>query len=388
MRRGVSVLSHLILLFGLVHALGAGTLEARQTPADTAAITLDVAGTLEAEGKGKAARALLELIVRRYPGTPAAAEASLRLAALDRYDADGSTELRVWSTIYGAWLGVAVPLMLDANDPAAYGVGLLAGSPIAFLAAHRYTRASPVSEGQARAITFGGTWGAWQGYGWRKILDLGTERERYCPEPTVCFETEEVSAETVVASIVIGSLAGIGTGLVLAETQEISAGAATAATLGALWGTWYGAMAGILADLEGDEHLASMLIGGNIGLVGTALAVRGSEITRSRARLVSVAGVAGAAAGIGIDLIFQVEDETISALIPTVTSALGLGLGMRWTRDRDDAHDESPSAPGALIDFRDGILALGTPLPTLRLVPDRHGRPTAGVGLELVRARF
>lgn len=163
MRRGVSVLSRLILLFGLVHALGAGTLEARQTPADTAAITLDVAGTLEAEGKGKAARALLELIVRRYPGTPAAAEASLRLAALDRYDADGSTELRVWSTIYGAWLGVAVPLMLDANDPAAYGVGLLAGSPIAFLVAHRYTRASPVSEGQARAITFGGTWGAWQG---------------------------------------------------------------------------------------------------------------------------------------------------------------------------------------------------------------------------------
>src|SRR5690606_24048986 len=78
MRRGVSVLSRLILLFGLVHALGAGTLEARQTPADTAAITLDVAGTLEAEGKGKAARALLELIVRRYPGTPAAAEASLR----------------------------------------------------------------------------------------------------------------------------------------------------------------------------------------------------------------------------------------------------------------------------------------------------------------------
>lgn len=385
--RGVLAFSRLIVLVVLVLGVGAGALEARQTPADTAAVVLDVAGTLESEGRGEAARALLELIVRRYPGTPAAAEAALRLAAMRRIEDGGSTELRVWGTLYGAWLGIAVPAMFDSDDPVAYGAGLLLGTPLGFFATRQYTRTRSVSEGAARAITFGGSWGTWQGYGWREVFELGTRKERVCFDGS-CLETEQVPTEAVFVSLVLGGLAGIGAGLAIAATQEISAGGATATSLGALWGTWYGVAAGLLADLEDDALLTSALIGGNTGLIGTALLVRGTGIPRSRARLVSVAGVAGAAVGVGIDLLFRIDDRTPAVLIPTVTSALGLALGAYRTRDRDGGSDEREDAPGALLELRDGTLAWGTPLPTLTLAPDRHGRPKAGVGLELVRARF
>ena len=73
----------------------------------------------------------------------------------------------------------------------AAGVGLLLGAPAGFFASRAYARSRPLSDGQARAITLGGTWGTWQGFGWASVLDLGTETVRECPlGPDDCFEYE------------------------------------------------------------------------------------------------------------------------------------------------------------------------------------------------------
>jgi len=90
--------------------------------------------------------------------------------------------------------------------------------------------------------------------------------------------------------------------------------------LGSLWGTWFGAAASVLMDIEGDGVLATMMV-----TVG----------------------------------------------IPLVTRIAGLALGVAATRDMDrgdasgDAGAEgSLPIPGSLLNWSDGNWALSTPLPT------------------------
>src|SRR5690606_20240382 len=94
-----------------------------QSRADSAAVLLDSARRFEQESRAEVASALYSLILQRYGDTPAAAAVRARSregrVILDR---SGRTELLVWGTTYGLWLGVAVPLILDADGPEAYGI--------------------------------------------------------------------------------------------------------------------------------------------------------------------------------------------------------------------------------------------------------------------------
>ena len=79
---------------------------------------------------------LLQLVRERYPNTPAAAEANRLLALLqqNRVDESGRTELIVFGTTYGAALGIAIPVAFESDDEEVYGLGLIAGAPLGFLA--------------------------------------------------------------------------------------------------------------------------------------------------------------------------------------------------------------------------------------------------------------
>ena len=364
---------------------------------DTAAVLLDLAGKLETEGRLEDARLLYRLILERYPSAAAAAEARLRLGLVDRRtdvaraEQSGRTELLVWSTLYGLWLGVGVPAAFGAEDAEVYGFGLLVGGPTGFLLARSYARRHPLSVGQARAITFGGTWGTWQGFGWREVVDIGTETETVCLSGG-CTEVETDDAEAAFAAAVLGGLVGIGIGAALAGSQDITEAGATVANFGALWGTWFGFAGGYLADLEDDELLAAALVGGDVGLTYSALSASRWGFSVSRARLISVAGIAGGLAGAGIDLLIQPDDEKVAVLIPTLTSALGLAAGVYWTRNHDSRR-EGQDDPGAeaLIRLRGGRVALGmpTPRPTLLRI-DGPGMPrhAPGIRVELFGARF
>ena len=117
---------------------GASPLTAQVTsPADSAAVLLSAAESLELDGQRNVAAALYRFIVTNFSSTPAAVQARLRSSALNSVDAEGSgtVELRVWATTYGLWLGVAVPGWLGAEEPEPYGVGLLVGGASGYFGA-------------------------------------------------------------------------------------------------------------------------------------------------------------------------------------------------------------------------------------------------------------
>jgi hypothetical protein len=117
----------------------------------------------------------------------------------------------------------------------------------------------------------------------------------------------------------------------------------------------------------------------------------GWNVTRGRARLVSIAGVLGGLGGAGLDLLIQPDSEKVAIAIPLVASIAGLALGIVSTRDSDPPAPLEAAADGSLLWLRDGRLSLGlpTPVPTLVPVDDRRGpswRPA--LGLQLFSARF
>lgn len=366
------------LLLVTVLAVFAGPpspLVAQVTPADSAAVLLATATAFEAEGDRDVADALYRHIARRFPGTPAAESALARLSG--RPTAGGETELRVWATTYGLWTGVAIPAALGSEEPAAYGAGLLLGGPVGYLVAHRFVRSRPVSPGQARAISWGGTWGTIQGNGWAIALDLDDDRV-------------EDRFWSMIAGGAIGTVGGV-----LASRREITPGTATAATAGSLWGTWFGVAASVLADAEEDPMVAAAMITGNVGLVAGALAGSRVPLSRGRTRLISLGGVIGGFAGLGTALIADVDDEQRAIAFPLVGSIAGLIAGGALTRGddiEDDPYEAAASGFGAnaLVNWTGGALSLSTPLPTPAwdLAARAHGESGLTWKIPLLNVRF
>lgn len=385
-------------VFAILLALWAGSASpaaAQLASSDSAAVLLDAARGFEDGGRWDVAAAVYQLIVDRYPATPAATEARARLAAApsDVADGSGSVELRVWMTIYGAWLGIAVPGAFGADSSEPYGVGLLLGGPTGFLAGRALANSLDLTAGQARAITLGGTWGTWQGFGWREVFDLGVEQ--VCQPDFLgdeyCYDFEDSSEETF-AAMIAGGLGGIAIGTLLSR-REMTPGTASAVNFASLWGSWFGVAGGTLLDLEDDDLLAATLVGGDVALIAAAVLAPRWNVSRSRARLVSIAGVLGGLAGAGIDLLAKPDDGKVAIGIPLAGSILGLGIGVATTRGGSDGTAMLPDgAPdGALLRLQDGRLSFGAPLPAPTLVP-LYGRTGTSwrpaLAFELFRADF
>jgi hypothetical protein len=363
--------------------------------ADTAAILLEAARAFQAEGRWEVAEALFHFILDRYGETPSGTGAREALRDPDPEGArrSGEVELMVWGTTYGLWLGVAIPGALGADDPAPYGVGLLLGGPGGFLGGRALARSGALSPGQVRAITFGSFWGTWQGFGLLEVMDWGVDEH--------CFgdlcEIEDPDGADVLKAMVIGGLAGVATGALLAR-RPITSGVATTASFGALWGSWFGFAGGVLADQEGDALLATTLLGGDAGLVGAALAAPQWKLSRNRARLISISGVIGLLGGFGLDLIIQPDDEKAVVGIPLVTSLVGLGIGWGATDGQpaegagERATPVTPSGTlGAVLSLSDGGLTLAPPAPFPTLLPvdgPRRFSLRPGVGIKLFSAHF
>ena len=353
--------------------------------ADSAAVLLESARAFEAADRWEVALALYEYLIERYGGTAAGSAARDHLLTVPTSrSSPGRTELTVWSTLYGLWLGgIALPILADVDGPETAGVGLLLGGPIGFFAGRTLARSRPLTSGQARAITWGGTWGTWQGIGWALASDFGADE--IC-DIDFCYQTDE-DAQYVIGAAIAGGLAGIATGTLLSR-RPISDGLATTINFGSLWGTWFGFAGSFLADLDDDALLAGTLLGGNAGLVSAALLGRSWNLSRSRARLISIAGVVGGLGGLGLDLLIQPDDDKVAVLIPLLGSVVGLGVGAARTRAPTDS--ERRNAPSsALFDWSDGRLDLNTPIPLPTRVPlsDRSGMRTAWT-VRWLSARF
>lgn len=399
MRAGLSGLTIIALLAA---ALGGPRPAAAQvTAADSAAVLVATAADFEERGELEVARALYEEVVRRYPGTPGAALARARLEGLGApagptpagpapggapQDRRGDTEFRVWSTMYGLWLGVAVPWLADARGSEPYGAGLLVGGPTGYLVGRMFSRS--LSVGRSRTISWAGTWGTWQGVGWAHALNLGADSGcEYC-EPG---ETEAVAAALA------GGLAGIVTaGLLARETSE---GTAAATYLGSLWGTWFGLGGATALDLDDEAMWASTLLVGNAGLIAGTLAGSRFDLSSRRAHMISLGGLIGGFGGVGIVLITKPGSTSGEFAIPLAASLAGLGFGALLTGESEDApageasaaRAASVSSSPALLNWSEGErLAVGLPLPfpTTVFDPERNGRRHTAWNVPLLRLRF
>ena len=395
-------LSGLAIIALLAVALGGPRPAAAQlTAADSAAVLVATAADFEERGELEVARALYEEVVRRYPGTPGAALARARLEGLGApegptpagpapgaapQDRRGDTEFRVWSTMYGLWLGVAVPWLADARGSEPYGAGLLVGGPTGYLVGRMFSRS--LSVGRSRTISWAGTWGTWQGVGWAHALNLGADSGcEYC-EPG---ETEAVAAALA------GGLAGIVTaGLLARETSE---GTAAATYLGSLWGTWFGLGGAAALDLDDEAMWASTLLVGNAGLIAGTLAGSRFDLSSRRAHMISLGGLIGGFGGVGIVLITKPGSTSGEFAIPLATSLVGLGFGALLTGESEDAPAGESSAARAasglsspaLLNWSEGEpLAVGLPLPLPRTAfdPGRTGRRHTAWNVQLLRLRF
>lgn len=402
--RRANILNRTCLIALMAAVLGAALCPhraaAQVTRADSAAVLLGAAADLEQRGEQDAAETLYRYIADRFDGTSAAETARAWLGEVGAAQSlgGGETELKVWSTTYGIWLGIAVPAALSADGPEPYGAGLLLGAPGGFFGGRAFSRTRPVSLGQARAITWGGTWGALQGMALANALDFGGG-ERII-EGDIIIE-EEADEEAVLGTMIIASAVGIGGGM-LAARQDIRPGTATSATLGSLWGSWFGLATSILADLEGDPTWATVMLTGNAGLVGGALVGSRVPLSRSRARMISVGGLIGGVGGLGLVLIADVDDENTAIGVTLAGSVAGLALGGVLTRGHDAEQDMSGDAEssgglpamGALVNWSGGDWSLSAPLPAPSLDPVlRYGeRRGSGDGLvwkvPLLNVRF
>ena len=384
--------------------LGAVTVpsaSAQVSQVDSAAVLVATAADFEARGALEVARALYQEVVRRYPNTPGAERARARLEALEAsadlapadpapaaapLDRRGDTEFRVWSTLYGLWLGVAVPMLADAEGSESYGAGLLLGGPTGYLAGRVFSRS--LSVGRARTISWAGTWGTWQGLGWAHTLNLGGE-----PGCEFCAGEKEV-----VATALAGGLAGIVTAGLL--SRDVTEGTAAATYLGSLWGTWFGVAGATVLDLDDEAAMwASTLLVGNAGLIAGALAGSRFDLSSHRAHMISLGGLIGGFGGVGIALITKPDGTGAAFAIPLATSLAGLGFGALLTGESEGApagessaaRAASGSASPALLNWSAGApLAVGLPLPFPTTVPDpeRNGRRHTVWNVPLLRLRF
>ncbi|WP_419939178.1 tetratricopeptide repeat protein [Candidatus Palauibacter sp.] len=384
--------------------LGAVTVpsaSAQVSQVDSAAVLVATAADFEARGALEVARALYQEVVRRYPNTPGAERARARLEALEAsadlapadpapaaapLDRRGDTEFRVWSTLYGLWLGVAVPMLADAEGSESYGAGLLLGGPTGYLAGRVFSRS--LSVGRARTISWAGTWGTWQGLGWAHTLNLGGE-----PGCEFCAGEKEV-----VATALAGGLAGIVTAGLL--SRDVTEGTAAATYLGSLWGTWFGVAGATVLDLDDEAAMwASTLLVGNAGLIAGALAGSRFDLSSHRAHMISLGGLIGGFGGVGIALITKPDGTGAAFAIPLATSLAGLGFGALLTGESEGApagessaaRAASGSASPALLNWSAGApLAVGLPLPFPTTVPDpeRNGRRYTVWNVPLLRLRF
>ena len=372
--------------------LGAAPARAQEpiTRSDSAEVLVGVAERLHAQGSDELAEALARLVQRRYADTGAAERAAALLAAVTRTGDTraGRIGLISFTTIYGAWLGVAVPAMFDANSAEIYGLGLLLGGPVGFFGGRAYADGRSVSAGDAGAVTWSTLFGSWQGAGWNLAIDRGM----VC-DIDYCYD-DDPDAQSMFASMVAGGLVGMAGSMLAADRTDIDGGTATMLGWGSLWGTGAGLVVAAIADLEGEhEPLVASLIGGDLGFGSMAVLAPGWNMSTGRAWLINAAGVMGGAIGAGVDLLVQPSNTDVAIMIPTIGVAIGLGAGAHLTRDMEEGRVRRGSldvdASPALVRLRDGEWAIGLPQPAPALLRDRASGPVEpGIRVQLLDARF
>ncbi len=293
------------------------------TPEQQAENVLNFARRLLAQNEVQLAIPVLEKLAQYYPGTPASQKAqALRdslVASPPRADQSGRVGVAVFSTLYGTWLGVALPIIAEADDPKAFVASMMAGSTTGLLISLNATKNAAISDGRASLINFGGWFGTWQGIAWSHAAGVNDGRD-------------------IVASAVIGGLAGLSTSIILTANKNIRPGYATLVNFSGIWGSWFALCAAEIADVQRSEtEYGFIAAGGDVGILTTAIAAKNTQMSRGRARLINIAGLVGTVFGLGTAVLAEVDNEEAAFAIMGAGSVAGLLIGSSATKNYDRA---------------------------------------------------
>ena len=281
-----------------------------------------------AKGNYKISPLLFKELTENYPESIYAGKAiefSPKLQSLNKtrsalflpgvlVDQNGRTELLIFSGYYGIWLGMATPSALEVDSPQVFALGLLLGGPVSFLITYNWTKNNPISESRANMISLGGHLGTWQGIGWAAVNDA--------------------KGSTVVGLGEIAGLAGIATAVAITSNNEFATAHAAWMNYSMYWGAWFGLVFGNVT--KSNDILRDMLIGTDVALASTAILTNNLEMSKTRYRLINLAGVFGTIVGFGFDLLVEVDNAETAFAIAGIGSVAGLIGGTMWTRNFDN----------------------------------------------------
>lgn len=360
-----------VLAIGLALALPSASLAATPEPppppADAAATEYEEALEALRAGRWGAGSRLLDRYLARG-AVPMRAEAEL-LRDLSRelavsvesglppgtLDQRGRAELAVFSTLYGLWAGGLITYLGDGLDDSDMLLTstLFAGAGLA--ASLTATAGREITEGRARLVSMGGTWGTVNAAAWGVQAGL-TEKP-------------------LVTTMLVAGLAGIGAGATLFEEAPDPGYLALVNTAG-LWSAYATGMLLVLAesDATGEDNFAMIVAGADLGLIATAWAAQDVQISQGRVRLIDLGGFLGTLGTGGILLATEPDSSTAGGVLLAGTTA-GIVIATLATRDWDDP-------PGG--ELRSGLDWRG---PGPALLPTADGKSVA-VGATLASGRF
>ncbi len=262
----------------------------------------------------------------------------------------------IFSGYYGVWLAIGIPIALDVESSEGFAAFLVTVPAACIFVAHEVTKNRSVTEADAEMVSLGGWFGTWQGVGWTAIADKRTEG--------------------VVGAGVLGGLAGVGLACALNKATELSEGHATLMNSANWWGTWLGLLVAAGSEADGDDVLASALIGSSFAVGLTGMAAGNTTLTERRVRYMNMGGILGGIFGGGVILLAGIEDNGRDAAVLGVSSIAGGYLGVRVSRPRDNKQSRWN---GAI----DGSLALDN-APTLHpIVGWSRQNSETRIGLEV-----
>lgn len=243
------------------------------------------------------------------------------LAAREELDLDtGDAALVALGTGWGAWQGLAVRSLLEAEGARSFWgatlLGSAAGAGVA-LAASPLVSVPPAQVGRAAS---GGALGGLIGCGAGLLLPEANERG-------------------VVGAALAASWAGLLLKGLYVPEASFTAADAMAVPAGGAWGLLQGHLIAEAVELSGDRADGARLLGAGLGLLTGEAFARAFELPVAALMLTEISGYAGSALGAGVLLLGADSDGADVALATALggwAGQLGVGLvaeSLQYRRD-------------------------------------------------------
>lgn len=268
---------------------------------------------------------------------------------------DGVIDLAISETLQGIAVAYLACMSFDIQDWRIIGPTLLMGGGTGLAGALLADYYLPIGMADAELVAGGGWWGILEGVLLAKTLGAG-------------------DITGLAPWSLLGWSLGLGTGITLAATLDLTTGDVALANSATAWGTFAGAViAGTILGrdiftTETDYDYAIPFGGLNAGLVSGIVTSLFVDVSRGRMALIDLSGVLGVLLGasLGTPLIFESPDEDNKrwySAIMLVSAGAGLTLGSLLTAGLDD-DDNAVAAAAAMVEVEpSGNVSLNFPIP-------------------------